>query len=150
MAVVLACLTAAIILVDWLNRLDHIQVSWLLLIAPEVLNLGPQAGHIVKLELPFVVISGLGLGLRFGLLVLVEAVVICLGLLFCGCPSHLDSDKLKSTVALDTVPRQKKGKVVRDTISVEALDKLDQFRGLFSESQGIDLLNLISFLNFGT
>ena len=106
MAVVLACLTTAIILVDRLNRLDHIQVGWLLLIAPKVLNLGSQAGNIVKLELPFVVISGLGLGLCFRLLVLVEAVVVCLGLLLCGCPSHLDSDELKSPVALNTVPRQ--------------------------------------------
>ena len=64
-------------------------------------------------------------------------------------PSHLNSNELQLSIRRDSLSAEQEGEVVRDAILILAANKLNQLGSFVTEAESVDLLNLISFLNFG-
>ena len=64
-------------------------------------------------------------------------------------PSHLNSNELQLSIRRDSLSAEQEGEVVRDAILILATNELNQFGSFVAEAESVDLLNLISFLNFG-
>ena len=63
-------------------------------------------------------------------------------------PSHLNCDQLERSVGLNSLSSQEERKVVDHTVSILASHEFNQLRCLFTERQSVNLLNLVSLLNF--
>ena len=65
-------------------------------------------------------------------------------------PSHLNCDQLECSIGLNSLSSQEERKVVDHTVSILASHEFNQLRCLFTERQSVNLLNLVSLLNFGS
>ena len=74
--------------------------------------------------------------------------ILSVGLI--GGPPHLHRDQLQSSIGLDTLSSQQEREIVRHAVLVLASHELNQLGSLFTKGEGVDLLNLISLLNFGS